>query len=82
MNIETKTTSKHWTTKLQEENKELKAQIADLRANQVAVLASRYAKMKTYFPKPATQYELGYQAACNEISMRLDEFYLYGRRSR
>ena len=64
---------------------ELKAQIADLRANQVAVLASRYTKlqqvktgrgMKTYFPEPVTTYELGYRAACDEISMRLDEFYL------
>ena len=67
---------KHWTTKLQEENKELQNQIEALRANQVAVMASRYDKMNTYFPEPATTYELGYRAACNEISMRLDEFYL------
>ena len=68
--------------RLMDENKELRNKLETLRTNQVAVLASRYDKMNTYFPKPATQYELGYQAACNEISMRLDEFYLYGRRSR
>ena len=66
----------HWATKLKDENKELRAQIEALRANQVSVMASRYEKMNTYFTEPVTTYELGYRAACNEISMRLDEFYL------
>ena len=66
----------HWATKLKDENEELRAQLEALRANQVSVICSRYDKMNTYATEPVTTYELGYRAACNEISMRLDEFYL------